>query len=182
MKIVSTPTPVEQPAPPPKAVIKPVIIEVDPDTAPASQAPAIQPQAMQQQAVLPQEWTDQLKKLQVLQDQIDHAGQKDRAQIEQISRDIASLASQVAALRKTITDIQAIAEAAAQEPAAEKPAAQEAVPEAVVVPLVTLSEKKVEPPATGVKESPKKVAFLGKLWDYFNETAFEVPLKKSDRK
>jgi hypothetical protein len=127
MKIVSSPiSPAEKPgveesAPPPKAVVKPRIFEVDPDTAPASQ--------------------------------------QDREQIQQIARDVASLTHQVAALRKTITDIQKIAEAAA--------AVKEPPPKMMETPL----EKKVEPPASGVAQPEKQVAFLGKLWDYFNETA-----------
>jgi hypothetical protein len=151
MKIVSSSIPpaekpgAEPSAPPPKAVVKPVIIEVDPDTL-----------------------------------------SQDQAQMQQISRDMASLTRQVADLRKTITDIQKIVEAAARkEPPAEKPVE----PVLIKMPL----ETKVEPAAPSVTHAPaaldlqsekseKKVAFLGKLWDYFNETAFEVPHKKSDRK
>ncbi len=52
----------------------------------------------------------------------------------------------------------------------------------VSTPLEPPVEKKAEPPF--IAEPPKrKVAFLGKLWDYLNETAFEdpTPTQKNDR-
>src|SRR5437773_132253 len=53
-------------------------------------------------------------------------------------------------------------------------------PEEKSVPLPKQLLADVPAAIVETETTPKKVAFFQKLWDYLNQVAFEIPLKKSD--
>lgn len=100
-------------------------------------------------------------------------------QLRQNTQEIARLSDDVAALRKTLADIQETREPPAPEP---PPMMKDVLPaqrQDLLKAIADMQSTLETPPV--VPAPPKKVAFIRKLWDYLNQTAFEIPPNKSNR-
>jgi hypothetical protein len=117
-----------------------------------------------------------------------------RTQADSLAQDnvrtLAALTEEIAALRKALIELKAERHEAPRTPRKDPPGVisfeEPALP---IQPTTTLPPAQPEPhilfdalaPSTVVTTEKPKVAFLNKLWDYLNQVAFEIPLRKSDR-
>jgi hypothetical protein len=108
-----------------------------------------------------------------------------------LTREVSKLTEEIAAIRQVLQDLPK-----AITPSPAPPAAPPPTP--VPPPIVSLPVEKPKPVETPAphfelpndfgdavelpsENNPGKVALFKKLWDYLNQVAFEIPLKKSDR-